>query len=422
MAFTSFYSALTGLNNNAQSINVIGNNLANINTTAFKTGRISFAELLGGAGDIGTTGNPIQVGLGSTVVGITPMVTQGSVAYTGRTTDVAISGNGMFVVETPGGGKGFTRAGNFGFTSDGELVNSEGFLVLGYKAVDGVLNSGGALSPVVVKSSTTIPPKATTQIAVSANLDSEAAVGSTFSTDVVVNDSLGATHTVTLTFTKAAPAAGAAATWNWTATIPAADFGGASTDPATQIGSGSIAFNSLGIMTAPTADPSPLSSPIFANGAAALSTNFDLIDDLGKPRFTGYAAESSVSLTSQNGYASSQLRGITIDSKGIISGTFDNGQSQPLAQLALANFPNVEGLQKFKGSTFVAFSNSGEPSIGTAGTGGRGTVTGSSLEQSNVDIAQEFTNLIVAQRGYQSNTRVITTTDQLYEDTINIIR
>ena len=150
--------------------------------------------------------------------------------------------------------------------------------------------------------------------------------------------------------------------------------------------------------------------------------NFNLFDANGSPLLTGFASASTVSSSKQNGYAASGLSGFTIDSSGVITGTYNNGQSQALAQLAIANFPNAEGLQKYKGSTYVSFASSGEPSIGTAGTGGRGTISGSSLEQSNVDIAQEFTNLIVAQRGYQANSRIITTTDELYQEAINIKR
>ena len=131
MPLTSFYTALSGLNNNALTINVVGNNLANINTTAYKSGKSSFAELLGGFGQVGTNGNPIQVGLGSSVIGVTPLLTQGSVASTGRATDAAINGNGFFVVQVPGGGQGFTRAGSFNLTDKGELVNGEGYQVMG---------------------------------------------------------------------------------------------------------------------------------------------------------------------------------------------------------------------------------------------------------------------------------------------------
>ncbi|HYK88138.1 MAG TPA: flagellar hook protein FlgE [Acidobacteriota bacterium] len=413
MPLTSFYSALTGLSSNAQSISVIGNNLANMNTTAFKTSRTSFAELMGALGDVGTNGNPIQVGLGSTIAGITPVLTQGSIAYTGRSGDAAINGAGFFVVETPGGGQGFTRAGNFSFTNIGELINSDGFRILGYGATGGVIDTSGALTPIVISGSASLAPKPTTDIGINANLDSQTATGDKFSTGVQFYDSLGGSHLVTLTFTKTATG------WDWAATLPAVDTGGAATAPPTSVGTGSISFDDKGVLVPPATAPTLTISGL-ADGAADMTVNFDLFDDKGLPRLTGFAATSAVSGTSQNGYSSGQLRGFSIDSKGIITGVFDNGVSQPLAQLALANFANVEGLQKYKGNTMVAVGSSGEPSIGVASTGGRGTISGSSLEASNVDIATEFTNLIVAQRGYQANSRVITTTDQLYQDAINL--
>jgi flagellar hook protein FlgE len=430
MPLTSFYSALSGLNNSALAINVIGNNLANMNTTAFKTSKTSFAELLGGFGGTGIDGNPLQVGLGATVAGITQILTQGSVAYTGRATDAAINGNGYFVVETPEGGQGFTRAGNFGLSSTGELVNSLGFKVLGYRAVDGAIDSSGGLSPVVIQSSASMPPKATTKIDFGANLDSQAAPGSTYATSIQVYDSLGAAHTVTLTFTKTNPQPATGSAWSWSATLPSTDF---TTPPAGppvgQIGSGSVTFDSAGVLTAGNTNGA-LTITGLADGATDMdggignlpAINFNIFDANGNPRLTGYASASTVSSSSQDGYASSQLLGFAIDSNGVISGSFNNGQSQPLAQLAVAIFPNAEGLQKFKDGTAVSFTSSGDPSIGTAGTGGRGTISGSALEQSNVDIAQEFTNLIVAQRGYQANSRIITTTDELYQDAINIKR
>jgi flagellar hook protein FlgE len=418
MPLTSFNAALTGLNNHALQINIIGNNLANINSTAYKASKASFAELLGGSADTSASGNPIQVGLGSFVPGVTPFFNQGSILYTGRATDAAISGNGFFVVATAEG-QGYTRAGNFGLTRDGELVNSEGYKVLGYPAVDGVVSQSSAIAPIIVLKGGSLPPLATTKISIAANLDSRAATDSTFSAPVQIYDSLGSPHTLTVTFTKTGPTG-----WSWTATIPAVDTGGAVGDAPTPVGNGTLTFDQNGLLTAPAtpADNPDLTISGLANGSAQMTVSFEIVDAAGSPRFTSYASISAVSSTNQNGYTSSVLKDISIDNKGIVSGVFENGQVQALAQLAIANFANVEGLLKFKGSTFVASGASGEPSIGAAGNGGRGTITGSSLEQSNVDIAQEFTNLIIAQRGYQANSRVISTTDELYQDAINLKR
>jgi len=187
------------------------------------------------------------------------------------------------------------------------------------------------------------------------------------------------------------------------------------------VGTGTVSFDEQGLMTTPTENPVVTISGL-TSGAAQLEITFAMLDSSGRPRLTGFAATSAVSSTNQDGYTSAVLKDISFDVTGVVNGIYDNGKVQPLGQLAVANFANVEGLLKFKGSTFIASLASGEASIGTAGSGGRGTISGSSLEQSNVDIAQEFTTLIIAQRGYQANSRVITTTDELYQDSINMKR
>ncbi len=413
---TSFYSALTGLNNNSLMINVVGDNLANINSTAFKGSKSFFSELVGSGSQTATNGNPVQVGLGSASVYVSPVFSQGSILTTGRSSDVAISGSGFLVVSTGGDGIGFTRAGNLTFTKNGELLTGEGFKLIGYPAINGVISQNSGLTPIIVPKGSSQPPQATTKISVGANLDSGEAVNGTFSTSVQVYDSLGTAHVVTLNFTKASNG-----NWTWAATIPAADTGGAATAPPTQIGTGSLTFGNTGLMTAPATDPTLTISGL-ADGAAGMAITFQLRGTTDSPLITNFSAPSAVSSSTQDGFAASVLRDISFGSDGVITGIYESGQVRPLAQVAMANFPNVEGLLKFKGSIFVSSGSSGEPSVGIPGTGGRGTLTGSALELSNVDIAQEFTNIIVAQRGYQANSRVITVTDELYQDAINLKR
>jgi len=411
---TSFYTALSGIGANSQTINVIGNNLANINTTAYKGSRTNFAEMLGGI-SYSADGNPIQTGLGAVCAGVLPLHNQGSIQTTGRSTDVAMSGNGFFIVST-GTGFAYTRAGNFGFSGTGELVNSDGFTVVGYMAGAGIINSSATLAPITIQCSINLPPRSTTTLGITANLDSQAATNSTFSTAVQVFDTLGLAHTVTFTFTKTGPTG-----WSWDAAIPASDQGGLTTDPPISVGAGAFTFNSQGVLTTPAANEA-LSITGLANGAADMDIIFEIYDPSGNPRFTGNSGASATSSVTQDGYASSTLRDVAIDGNGVIRGIFDNGQVNPLAQLAIANFNNPEGLIKFTGTTFVKAASSGEPSVGTARTGGRGTVNGNSLELSNVDIAEQFTSLIIAQRGYQANSRVISTTDELYQEAINLKR
>ncbi|MBN2241193.1 MAG: flagellar hook protein FlgE [Acidobacteria bacterium] len=415
MALTSFYTALTSINNNSTAINVIGDNLANMNTVGFKASKVNFSELLAGVQGTSETGNPISIGLGSTLSGLTRMNNQGTIVSTGNSTDAAINQNGFFVVSTDGG-MGFTRAGKFEWDQDGGLVHSDGFRILGYMARNGTVNSSGALEPIEIQKGQIMPASSTTSLQILANLDSGAQVGETYGTTVHVYDSLGAAHPITLEFTKTA-----ALTWDWQATIPAVDVGGGAADPPVGIGNGIMNFDSDANLIAPAANPT-LNINGLDNGASNMALEFGLWDADGNGLFTSFDRESGVSTTRQNGNAASVLMGITIDSSGLIVGKSETGESATLAQLALADFPNVEGLQKYKGSTFIAFPSSGEPSIGVAGTGGRGTISGAALEQSNVDMAQEFVNLITAQRAYQANTRIITTTDELYQESINLKR
>jgi flagellar hook protein FlgE len=411
MPLTSFYTALTGLNNNSLAINIIGDNLANMNTTAFKSGKANFAELLAGLSGTSSNGNPIVYGLGSTMNGITHANSQGTISYTGNSIDAAINGNGFFVVSIDGG-QGFTRSGKFEFDKSGALVSGDGYPLLGYMGVNDPSDTTGALIPISIKKGQVLPATATTSISIPGNLDTNATSGST---SVQVYDSLGVTHNVTLNFT------GTATAWDWTATIPALDTGGTANDPPVEIGSGSLVFDSDGTMTLPADNPT-LSIAGLASGASDMSISLELRDGDDVAQVTNFATGGSSFTPSQNGSAASTLKGISIDSSGTLIGTSEAGGSIALARLAVADFPNIEGLQKYKGSTFVAFPSCGDPSIGSAGVGGRGTIVGSSLEQSNVDMAQEFVNLIVAQRAYQANSKIITTTDELYQDSLNLKR
>jgi len=409
MPLTSFYTALTGLNNNSLAINIIGDNLANMNTTAFKSGEANFSELLAGLSGTSENGNPIVFGLGSASNGIKYSNTQGTLSYTGRSTDAAINGNGFFVVSTEGG-MGFARAGKFEIDKNGGIVSSDGFELLGYMASQGQIDSSGGLVPIKISKGQIVPATATTQVGIPGNLDA----GSTSAaTSVQIYDSLGTAHTITVKFT------GSATSWDWSATILAVDTGGAIDDDPVEIGSGSLVFDGDGKLTSPTDNPT-LNISGLASGASDMTITLGIIDANGNPALTCYSSGSSVFTPTQNGLAASSIKDISIDSSGIINGVTESGTAIPLAQLAMANFPNIEGLQKYKGSTFIAFPSSGNPSIGAAGTGGRGAVVGGSLEQSNVDMAQEFVKLIVAQRAYQANSKIITATDELYQDSLNM--
>jgi len=416
MSLTSLYTALTGINNNSQAINVISDNLANMNTVGFKAGQASFSELISGMSGTSSAGNPIVVGFGSSLNGVNHDLSQGAVNYTGTSTDVAIQGNGYFVVSIGNDALGYTRGGKFQYDAEGNLLSSDGYYLMGYMADKGAIDMASGVVPIEIRKGQLIPASATTSMSITVNMDAQAENGTSFSAPIQVFDSLGAKHNVAVTYTKTA-----AGEWDWSATIPAKDVGGLPDDPPVVIGSGSLEFDENGLLALPASNPC-LNIAGLSNGAADMAITFEFRDSQNNSLLTSAASPSGTSRAAQNGYAAGLLTDIDIDVNGVIFGMTDGNTRAPLAQLALAAFPNYEGLQKYNGSTFTAFPSAGQPSIGVAGSGGRGSIAGASLESSNVDMAKEFINLIVAQRAFQANSRVITTSDELYQESINLKR
>ena len=425
MALTSFFTALTGLNSSSHSINVIGDNLANLNTIGFKAGKATFAELIGSMSGFSSTGNPIVFGQGSALNGVVNKQTEGSPEYTGNSTDAMISGNGFFIVDTGEGNMGYTRAGRFQFDRTGNLLSSDGYQLMGYMARNGEVDTATSVGPIDIRLGQFMPAVVTSEISAAVNLDSRAdndaggapPVPDTFATAVDIYDSLGNVHTIRLQFTKTNPA-NDLPTWSLSAQLQGnppvpINIGGAATVPLT--------FTPDGMLATPTGNL-VLNMPALGTGLTAQPITLRLSDDQGRALFTSAAAESGTSFTSKNGSPPSTLANVSFSPEGFVIGQTANGQNIILAQLAVATFPNIQGLQKFNGSTFTASLNAGEPSIGVAGSGGRGTVMGGRLEMSNVDMAEEFINLIIAQRSYQANTRMISTSDELYMEAINLKR
>jgi len=418
----SFSTALSGLDANAQDLSVISNNLANLNTTAYKGATAAFQDLfyqqIGTSGD----GNPIQVGVGTAIGSIPANFTQGNIQSTGVATDVAIQGAG-FLIGVKGGQEVFLRAGDLSLTADGTLVATDGATIQGYQAANGVINTNQTPGPLTVASGLINPPKATANAELNLNLDSGTAVGGTFSTALTVYDSLGAPHVLTYTFTKTS-----ANNWDYSVTIPAADVTGATAPVVVASGSSGnatpngLVFNGAGQLTSPAGDLKGISIADLADGAKTLTFNWNLYDANGNGLLTQVAAPSATSSTQQDGFASGSLVSYSIGSDGTIQGTFSNGQTQPLGQILLATFPNNEGLERNGANEFLATLSSGAANIGIPGTGGRGTLSGGALEQSNVDISTEFANLIVAQSGYEANAKVVTTLDTITQATLNLIQ
>ena len=418
MAVGSFSAGLSGLNANGAYLSVIGNNLANINTVGFKSSSVTFQDLVSQTVG-GASLNPMQVGLGVTTGAISPVFSQGAIENTREATNVAIQGNGFFVVRG-GGGNSYTRAGNFTFNSDGKLVTPDGQFVQGYTQVNattGAIVNTGQTGDIAVPPGVLRAPQATTSFFTQSNLSSTAVTGDTFTTAVQIYDSLGAPHVATVTYTRAA----AAGTWNYAVTVPGADITPGVTGTPYSVGTGTVVFNASGVLTSPVADVT-INTPTWKNGAAASTWSWDLIDASGTPALTGYAAASSTSSITQNGAAPGMIDNISITADGTVMATFGAGQTVPVAQLALATFNNPKGLLKIGSSRYGESQAAGIANVGVAGTGGRGTLIGSALEGSNVDIAQEFTNMILAQRGYQANSKTITVSDELLVETLALKR
>ena len=419
----SFSAALSGLNANSIALSVIGNNLANTNTVGFKASTVTFHDLvsqtlkLGGGG-----GNPVQIGLGVITGTISPVFSQGSIESTREPTNVAIQGDGFFMVAKEGG-SAYTRAGDFSFDADGRLVSSDGDAVQGWTQIDPV--TGDILTvaqpdEIIIPPGVLRDPTATTSFQALSNLDASATVADTFTTTIQIIDSLGAPHLATITYTNTAAGA-----WNYDITVPGAEITGGVAGTPFSVANGTVGFDALGILNAVDgAAPADvaITTPTWVNGAAASAWSWDLVDPNGTPYLSGFATESSTSSIAQNGNQAAQLQTISVDKQGNIVATFGSGQSVKLAQLAMASFNNPKGLFKLGANLYGEGGAAGLPNIGTAGSGGKGSLIGSALETSNVDIAEEFTKMILAQRGFQASARTITVSDELLLETLNLKR
>lgn len=511
----SLFSGVSGMRNHQIQMDVIGNNIANVNTVGFKGSRVSFQELLnqtvrGGSAAQANRGgtNPMQIGLGARIGAIETLQTPGSIQSTGKSTDLAIQGDGYFVV-SDGGRNLFTRSGAFTVDEEGWVTNgSNGYRVMGWNARDGVVNPTESPVPVQIPKGETMAPIATTTVEYTGNLDARTtgslrfqpdpvtvasptdptdtaqlsftlrptgalnewaweittsngvlsgasgtlqlgnsgqviaqsggpatltlstgtvtiyppsvteAGGGVFSTDaaktmsissgsfappapqpiaVDVFDSLGQTHSVTIAYTKVGDDQ-----WSWQAT----DAGGAS------VGNGTLRFEPSGKLAEATGGPIQFTPP----GASTVEITPDFT------RVTQFAEPASQAVRQQNGYPSGTLNDFYVDNSGMLRGVFSNGLERLLGQISLANFSNPAGLMKAGDTLYAESSNSGSASIGGSGIGGRGNVTAGSLEMSNVDLSQEFTTMIVTQRGFQANSRVITTSDEMLQELVNLKR
>lgn len=407
MSLRALSSGVAGLQANQTALDVIGNNIANVNTPGYKASRAVFADLLSqtivGAQAPGTGAggkDAAQVGLGSMVTTIQPMFTQGAVEATGNTTDLAIQGNGFFVLQG-GNVTYYGRAGNFIVDATGTLVDS----VTGYRLQ-------GTTGDIVVPPGSTTPATPTTTAFFNGNLDASAADGTTYAMSYSAYDSLGATHPFTITFTK--NFAAASGQWDWAVTTTDPNVGSLSGD------TGSVVFDSAGAITSGASPTLNITYSATAGGASPQDVVLDFGSSSNLTPLTGFAAHSTAALTSQDGFPAGSLISFGISSDGSIVGSYDNGRTATLAQVALANFANPGGLTREGENLWRESVSSGTPSVGAPGTAGRGTLLPGFIEGSNVDLAREFTQLITTQRGFEASARVIRMGDEILQTVVNI--
>lgn len=406
----NFSIALTGLKANSVALNTIGNNLANLNTTAYKEQTTNFADLY--YQTIGTTGGNVaeQVGTGTRVSSIDTNFTQGTPNTTGSSTNMAVNGNGYFVVQNDGEQQ-LTRDGDFSLDSSGNLKTTDGLNVMGYGVKNGVADTSSPLVALSVPTGKTQLPKATTQLSFTENLNSTASVGTQVPATQLVYDSLGTSHEATVTFTKTA-----ANTWDYAFALPSGDSTASSNT------TGTLTFNPDGTLASPATNVTGISFTGLSDSAADLNFSWNLYGTGDSSTVTQTNAASASNATSQDGYSSGTYKSFSVDATGVITASYSNGKTDVLGQVAIASVANEDGLDREGANTYRVSEASGQVAIGAAGTGGRGTIDGSSLEGSNVDISTEFANLIVAQRAFEANSKTVTTFDTVTQDTIAMIR
>lgn len=424
----SMYTGVSGLTSHAEAMSVISDNISNVNTVGFKSSRANFSDILGGM--IGHD----RIGNGSAITSVQTLHTQGSLLGTGNLTDLAIQGDGFFMVSPPSTSGStsplYTRAGQFDLDRDGYVVTQSGLRVQGYN-VDAAGQLSGALGELQIPVSA-LPPSATAAVSMQANLDPGAPVAtaafdvanpdstSQFQTAVSVYDSLGQVHQLELYFTHTADAP---AQWEVNVTAASSELQAPGAEARTVVGTGTVEFNTDGSLAA----NSLTTVNVAFTGAATSTVALDFGTSTGSggdglDGLTGYAADSAVSMITQDGNSSGDLGGISIGEDGSVTGLYTNGDSRVVGQIATARFTAPQGLERLGDGLYAETADAGEPTVGAPGTGGLGIVVSGTLEASNVDLAAEFVNMIAVQRGFQSNSRSITTADEMLNEVVNLKR
>ena len=404
---TAMYSGLSGLNSYGEAISVVGDNIANLNTTGFKYSTVHFEDLM--AQLIPTGSGPGQVGRGSCISDVGTIWAQGSLENSADDVDVAITGTGFLIVQDPLNESLFyTRDGNFSLDNEGYLINAHAYRVQG-KAIDPTTGTPSGVDTDIVLSQNYAAPQVSTSVDMVMNLDANAVVGSYYDSAITVYDNLGNVHTLDMRYTNAA-----ANTWSVSGTLDGTDITGNITD---QGGGGpsDMVFNTNGTM---------ISGVLYAIDLSGYNIGSVDLNTRNTPggSTTQYAASSATNYASQDGYGPGFLQRISINNEGVVTGHYSNGQIIPQYQLTLARFNAPGKLYREGSNLYTETQDSGVPLTGAPGTNGLGKINSNALEQSNVDLGNEFVHMILYQRAFQANSRIITTTDTMMEEVLSLKR
>jgi flagellar hook protein FlgE len=429
----NFAIALSGLEADNTELNTIANNLSNMSTTAYKAETTNFSDMF--YESLGTSGsdNPIVEGTGTKVASTTTDTTQGDYDTTGTTTsDMAIDGEGYFVVDDASGSEYLTRNGEFTENTSGNLETSSGDTLMGYEATNGTISSSTLTELTLPTKGSVMSASASTEFTITANLTSSATTGTSFTSTVDLYDSLGESHVATITYTKSSTTN----EWDYSISLPDADY---TSGTATTL-TGTLDFDSSGNLTTingstvgtATGDVSSISLTGIGSGLADGATlgsstssgdiSWDLLNSSDGTTLTQTSSASSNTSATPDGYTAGTYESFTVDTDGTIAASYSNGETVTVGQVALATVANEQGLTAEGSSLYKVSSSSGTAAIGTAGSGALGTIKDSALEDSNVDISTEFSELIIAQRAFQANSKSITTFDSVTSTAINMIQ
>jgi len=413
--FTSFSTALSALGAHSTAIDVVGNNLANLNTPGFKASVVSFYDLV--TQSLGAGLGETQVGFGVARPLTLRQFSQGAIQTSNGPLDAAIQGDGFLVLKNATGGTIYGRGGNLQVNKNGALLTATGEKVQGWVGENGNVDTNGPIGDITIPVGTLRPATPTQSISFDMNLNAAASAGppaDNFAGSIEVYDSLGVSHIVSVNFTKTTNAG----EWAYSVSLPDSDV----SSPVAPV-TGTLNFDTSGKLVNP---PPEGPFPAFAitglsSGAADMNITWNLYNG-ATPRLTGFAQTSAISAIGQDGNPAAQLIRVGLGDAGQVLAQYSNGQQVTVGRLAMASVRNPESLLSVGNNSYQLSARSALPAVGLPGTGGRGTILGGAIENSTVDIAREFTNLIILQRGYQANSRVVTTVDEISQETINLKR